>query len=72
VIYNATGGSIPLAFLYHWMTNFPYPWEGEVDISSAQTPLFALAALALLVAFRRSYLGRDNLHTDVTPGDAPP
>jgi len=72
VIYNATGGSIPLAFLYHWMTNFPYPWEGEVDISNAQTLLYAVAALALIIAFRRRYLGRDNLYTDVTPGIPPP
>lgn len=25
VVYNGTGGSIPVAFLFHWIGNLPYP-----------------------------------------------
>jgi membrane protease YdiL (CAAX protease family) len=68
VIYNATGGSVPVAFFFHWMGNLPYPWEGSADISAAQGLLWIVAALALFGVFGRRYLGTENLHTEVTPG----
>jgi membrane protease YdiL (CAAX protease family) len=67
VLYNGTRGSIPLAFLFHWMTNFPYPWETGIDISRAQTLLFLFFALMLGLTLGRRYLGRANLRTEVTP-----
>jgi membrane protease YdiL (CAAX protease family) len=72
VMMNATRGSILLAFLFHWMTNFPYPWEGEADIGTAQVLLFAALALALVGLLGGRYLGRQNLYTNPTPGAPEP
>lgn len=67
VVYNGTGGSIPLACLGHWMMNLPYSWRGEAYTVPAQAVvLTAAAAVATLVA--RRYLGREHLQTEVTPG----
>ena len=67
VVYNATGGNLLLAFLFHWMTNFPYPWETGVDISAMMDLLTVLAA-SLAVVWGRNYLGKANLHVEVIPG----
>jgi len=67
VVYNATGGSLLLAFLFHWMTNFPYPWETGVDISAMMDLLTVLAA-SLAVVLGRNYLGKAHLYTEVIPG----
>jgi len=66
-VYNGTAGNIPLAFLIHWLVNFPYPWEGEADTIAAQALVLSLAAMALAVFARTRYLGFKNLYTDVAP-----
>lgn len=72
VIYNGSGGSIPLMFLWHWLSNIPYPWEPGAGISIMQDVLIVGVALILIFTLRRRYLGRKNLFTDVTPGAPEP
>ena len=72
VIYNGSGGSIPLMFLWHWLSNLPYPWEARAGISLMQDVLGIVVAIVLVLALRRRYLGRENLYTDVTPGAPEP
>lgn len=60
VFFNGSAGCVPLAVLIHWLTNFPYPWEGEADLMIPQT--FTLMLLAgLLLATRGEYLKRERL-----------
>jgi membrane protease YdiL (CAAX protease family) len=68
VIYNGTGGSIPLMFVYHWLGNLAYPWEARAGIFPMQDVLNVVVAAVLVVALGRRYLGRENLHTEITPG----
>jgi hypothetical protein len=68
VIYNGSGGSIPLMFLWHWLSNLPYPWEARTGISLMQSLLAMIVAIVLVLTLRRRYLGRKNLYTKVTPG----
>jgi membrane protease YdiL (CAAX protease family) len=68
VIYNGSGGSIPLMFLWHWLSNLPYPWEARAGISLMQDVLIVAVAAALVLTLRRRYLGRENLYADATPG----
>lgn len=68
VIYNGSGGSIPLMILYHWLTNVPYPWEPGSGINMMQDVLGVAVALVLVLTVGRRYLGKENLFTDVTPG----
>lgn len=68
VVYNGTGGSIPVAFLFHWIGNLPYPWETGADISTAGGLLWVAVPVVLILTLGRRYLGRENLYTDVTPG----
>ena len=68
VVYNGTGGSIPMAMLFHWMTNWPYPWETGLDLSPVAGPLWIGVAVVVALTVGRRYLGRAHLHTDVTPG----
>jgi membrane protease YdiL (CAAX protease family) len=72
VIYNGSGGSIPLMFLWHWLSNIPYPWEPGSGISVMQDVLIVVVALILVLTLRRRYLGKENLFTDVTPGTPEP
>lgn len=72
VIYNGSGGSIPLMFVFHWMTNLPYPWETGADISPMQDVLGVAIAVVLVLTLGRRYLGRRNLYTDLTPGTPEP
>lgn len=69
VIYNATEGSMPLAFLFHWMTNLPYPWETGVDLSRITFGLWLGIAIALGVVGGDRYLGTRNQCVQVL-GDA--
>ncbi len=68
VVYNGTGGSLPLMVMFHWLTNLPYPWEAGVDISLMQDVLSILIAALAVGTVGPRYLGRANLSTDVTPG----
>lgn len=68
VIYNGSGGSIPLLFLFHWTENLPYPWEAQAGISYMNTVITMTVAIILVFTLRRRYLARRNLYTDVTPG----
>ena len=68
VIYNGSGGSIPLMFVFHWLNNLPYPWEAQTGISYMNTVVTMTVAIILIFTLRRRYLARRNLYTDVTPG----
>jgi len=68
VIYNGSGGSIPLMFVFHWLNNLPYPWEAQTGISYMNTVITMTVAIILIFSLRRRYLARRNLCTDVTPG----
>lgn len=67
VIYNSSGGSIPLMFLWHWLNNIPYPWEPGAGISIMQDVLIIIVATILILTLRHRYLGKNNLFTNVTP-----
>lgn len=68
VVYNGTGGSIPLAMLFHWMTNWPYPWETGRDLSPVAGPLWIGLAVGVALTVGRPYLGRAHRHTEATLG----
>ncbi len=68
VVYNATEGSIPLAFLASWLVRMPYPWKGGTDLTVLLTMALAAAALVMAVTLGKRYLGHENLHTEITPG----
>ena len=70
VVFNGSDGSVPLAVLFHWLTNLPYPWESGGAIPLTQDVLTVLVALAVAVAFGRQYLGRENVVTRVSPQDS--
>ncbi|HOG17595.1 MAG TPA: hypothetical protein PLB96_09655 [Syntrophales bacterium] len=68
VLYNATGGSIPLAFLTSWLVRIPYPWGEQADGMIVQSLGLAAAAVVMVVLLGKRYLGHENLHTEITPG----
>jgi membrane protease YdiL (CAAX protease family) len=68
VIYNGSGGSIPLMFVFHWLDNLPYPWEAQIDISYMDTVIKMTVAITIIFSLRRRYLARRNLCSDVAPG----
>jgi len=72
VIYNGSGGSIPLLFVFHWLENIAYPWESMTGISYMNTVITITVAAILVFTLRRRYLWRQNLHTNVTPGAPEP
>lgn len=61
ILFNATAACLPLMILVHWLTNFPYPWEGGADLLPAQALTLGLAAVAMGLIFGKRYLGRENL-----------
>jgi uncharacterized protein len=65
IAYNATGGSLTLAFLIHLMLNLAYPWEGDVDLLTGQTVVLAAAALVMAVALGPRWLRREHAPTAV-------
>jgi membrane protease YdiL (CAAX protease family) len=65
-LYNASGGSIALMFLYHWLGNLPYPWEADHGIFFLQDVFDVAIALVLVATVGRRWLGRESLHTEVT------
>lgn len=70
-LYNAAKGSIPVVMLFHWLANWPYPWETGADISIIGNVLQVLAAVLVVVLFGRRWLGRKNLFTEVAPAVGP-
>ena len=62
-IYNQTQGSIPHCMFFHGMMNFPYPWELDVDISTAQSGLLLIGAILIVLLKRDSY--NFDLETDI-------
>lgn len=60
VFFNGSGGCVPLMMLMHWLTNFPYPWEGEANLLLPQAVMLLLAALLIGAFFGGRYLGRSN------------
>ena len=72
VIYNGSKGSIPLMFLWHWLSNIPYPWEPGSGISIMQDVMIVVVALVLILTLRHRFLDRKNLFIDVTPGAPEP
>jgi hypothetical protein len=65
VVYNGSGGSVPLAVGFHWLTNLAYPWESTSTVPLAQDVVFVLVALLVAVTVGRRYLGREHLATTV-------
>ena len=70
VVFNGSDGSVPLAVLFHWLTNLPYPWESGGAIPLTQDVLTVLVAIVVAAAFGRRYLGRENVVTRVFPPDS--
>ncbi len=67
VIFNGTGGSIPLAFVFHWLNGYPYMWELGTHVAYVDTVIAITAAVILVFVLRRRYLSRSNLCTELTP-----
>lgn len=60
VFFNGSGGCVPLMMLMHWLTNFPYPWEGDAELLLPQGAILVLAALVIGVTVGKRYLGTGN------------
>ena len=71
VVFNGSGGSIPLMILFRWLSNPPHPWELGTHISYVDAVITVTTAVILVFILRRRYLSRRNLYMKVTPG-APP
>jgi hypothetical protein len=65
VVYNGSGGSVPLAVGFHWLTNLPYPWESTATVPLAQDVVFVVVSLVVVATVGRRYLGRERLATAV-------
>jgi len=64
-IFNASGGSILLAALFHFQLNNPI-WP---DAQPHDMYLFALCALAVIWFDRKAMLSREGCVSEVVPGD---
>jgi uncharacterized protein len=71
LLYNGTGGSLLLVFLFHWMGNIEYPWEGGAEILPAQALMLSIVATILVIIFRRRFLAKENLYKDVAASSIP-
>jgi membrane protease YdiL (CAAX protease family) len=67
IVYNATDGSVPLMFIYHWFMNIAYPWESRAGIHIAQDILGFFLLIVLLFFFYHMYLQKENLFVQLTP-----
>jgi membrane protease YdiL (CAAX protease family) len=65
-LYNATGGSILLAFLFHWQINNPFHLSAFPNDRLIFTLLFAAAAVVMTVILGPKRLGAVK-HTEVVP-----
>jgi hypothetical protein len=68
VVFNGSGGSVPLAVLFHWLTNLAYPWETTTVVPVAQDALVVVVAAVVAATVGRRYLGHEHLATDVMAG----
>jgi len=66
VIYNATGGSILLAFLFHWQVNNPFHLNVLPDGQLISTLSFLVIAVILTIVMGPKNLGRTK-HTEPVP-----
>ena len=57
-LYNATGGSIPLAFLFHWQINNAFGLSTIPEGFLISNLLFAAVAVIFIIAFGSRNLGR--------------
>ena len=69
-VYNATGGSIPLAFLFHWQINNAFGFSVYPKGEWIPPLLFASVALIFIVIFGPRNLGRTK-HTEAVPTESP-
>ncbi|WP_136600725.1 type II CAAX endopeptidase family protein [Salinigranum halophilum] len=65
VVYNGSGGSVPLAVGFHWLTNLTYPWETTATVPLTQDVVFVCVSALVAVTVGRRYLGRAHLATTV-------
>jgi membrane protease YdiL (CAAX protease family) len=65
VVFNGSRGSVPVAVLFHWLTNLDYPWESTTAVPIAQDAVFVVVAVVVAATVGRRYLGRENLATDL-------
>jgi hypothetical protein len=56
MVYNGSSGSLPLMFLFHWLTNLRYPWEAFESGLITQDILSGIVALGLLAYLFYQYL----------------
>jgi uncharacterized protein len=68
IAYNASGGSLTLAFLLHLMLNLAYPWKVDADLMTSQTVFLAGAALIMAMMTGRRWLREEHASTAVVPG----
>ena len=66
VAWNASRGSLTLAWLIHLMLNLAYPWDSDVDTFTGQTLVLCAVALLMLAVCRR-HLRSENAHKEVIP-----
>jgi hypothetical protein len=65
VVFNGSRGSVPVAVLFHWLTNLDYPWESASVVPLAQDVVFVVVAVVVAATVGRRYLGRENRATDL-------
>jgi hypothetical protein len=65
VVFNGSNGSVPIAVLFHWLTNFDSPWESASAVPLAQDVVFVVVAVIVAATVGRRYLGRENRATDL-------
>ena len=66
-LYNGTGGSILLTYLFHWQINNPFRLSAFPDDRLIFTILFTIAAVVLTVILGPKRLGKTK-HIEVVPG----
>jgi hypothetical protein len=64
-VFNGSNGSVPIAVLFHWLTNFDSPWESASAVPLAQDVVFVVVAVIVAATVGRRYLGRENRATDL-------
>lgn len=65
VVYNGSHGSVPLAFVFHWLNGYPHMWESGSHVAYVDTVIMLTTAVVLVFVLRRRYLSRTNLHRHI-------